>query len=152
MEILLSLGLVVVGGIIGFFVARHWYTRGPTQESVAQAENNLKALLAEQSENHIFQSKQLINNIEKQCVALNDQIESYENLLAKDAVQPAEAEQFFGDQASTYLRNQLGKSDKLKLSSQSDTQPRDFAAAGSGLFTGTAETVAEKDEGTKLDS
>jgi uncharacterized membrane-anchored protein YhcB (DUF1043 family) len=148
-EILLSLGLLIVGGIIGFFAARHWYNKGASQESITQATSELKALLSQQSEHHVFQSKQLIENIEKQCASLREQIRAYENLLTPDSESTKESVHYFGEQADTYLRNQLDKGSRLELSSQSDTQPRDFAQAGSGLFTGKGEVVVEKDQGTK---
>lgn len=145
MEILLSLGLLIVGGIIGFFAARHWYDKGVSQESISQATSELKALLSQQSEHHIFQSKQLVENIEKQCAALREQIQAYENLLKPDNDSNKEAVYYFGEQADTYLRNQFDNGSKLKLSSRSDTQPRDFAQAGSGLFAGKEKVVDEKD-------
>lgn len=149
MEILLSLGLVIVGGVMGFFVARYWYGKGASQESVTQATNELKALLSQQSEQHIFQSKQVLENIEKQCEVLREQMQAYETLLSADSETTKESVHYFGEQADTYLRNQLDNGSRLKLSSQSDTQPRDFAQAGSGLFTGKGEAVVEKDKGTK---
>ncbi len=149
MEIVISLGLVIVGGVIGFFIGRHFYGQGPSQESISQAQQDLKAVLAEQSERHIFQSQQLVQGIEKQCEALNQQLEAYQELLSPNSNSDEEdTVPFFGEHASTYLRNQLDTSDTNKISSQPDTQPRDFAAAGSGLFTGQVEEVNKKDEGT----
>jgi len=46
---------------------------------------------------------------------------------------------FYGEQATTYLRNNLKGSDKSKVNRVSDTQPKDFANSGSGLFVGGSE-------------
>jgi uncharacterized membrane-anchored protein YhcB (DUF1043 family) len=152
MEIAVAIGLVLVGGIIGFFVARHWYGQGPTQSSIEQAENDLKALLSQQSEHHVFQSKQIIRNIQKQCAALNEQLNAYEGLLAPEEGEGKKAVPFYGEHASTYLRNHLDKGSERKAASQTDTQPRDFAAAGSGLFAGQAKEVVDNPDGTKSES
>ncbi|MBO1254284.1 DUF1043 family protein [Alteromonas sp. 5E99-2] len=149
MEIVISLGLVIVGGVIGFFIGRHFYGQGPSQESISQAQQDLKAVLSEQTERHVFQSQQLVQNIEKQCSALNQQLEAYQDLLSPTSnSNEDDTVPFFGEHASTYLRNQLDTSDTSKNSSQHDTQPRDFAAAGSGLFTGQTGEGNNKEEGT----
>ena len=152
MEIAVAIGLVIVGGIIGFFIGRHWYGRGPTQTSIEQAENDIKALLSQQSEHHIFQTKQFIQNIEKQCTALNEQLNAYEGLMSTQDADNKQAVPFFGEHASTYLRNQLNKGTARKTPSQTDTQPRDFAAAGSGLFAGESENNGTNPDGTKSES
>lgn len=52
---------------------------------------------------------------------------------------------FYGEQATTYLRNNLKGSDKSRVQRVSDTQPRDFANSGSGLFVGGSDkNTAEK--------
>lgn len=152
MEILLSVGLVLVGGVIGFFIGRHWYTRGPSQTSIEQAQNDLKAVLAQQTEHHIFQSKQVLSSIEKQCEILRGQIDSFEGLLSPEENANEDALTFFGEHTSNYLRNQLKSPSKIKPTSKTDTQPRDFADAGSGLFAGKPVEAVEKDEGTKSET
>ena len=152
MEIAVAIGLVIVGGIIGFFIARHWYGRGPSKTTIEQAENEIKALLSQQSEHHIFQSKQFIQTIEKQCAALNEQLAAYENLLTAQNNENAPSVPFYGEHASTYLRNQLDKDAERKVLVQTDTQPRDFADAGSGLFAGQANEVVKAKGGTKSES
>ena len=90
-----------------------------------------------------------MQNIEKQCAVLTQQLNAYQELLSPNSsVNEEDTVPFFGEHASTYLRNQLDTKDTNKISSQPDIQPRDFAAAGSGLFTGQAEEGNKKDEGT----
>ena len=153
MDILIPIALLIVGAIIGFFAARYWYGKGPSQTAVKQAENDVKALLSQQAEHHVFQSRQLIETVEKQCTALKEQLDNYETLLKPDEVSQKPAVPFYGEHASTYLRNTLNRDAKLHQATSTDTQPRDFADAGSGLFAGQSdealETQAEIVKGTK---
>ena len=153
MDIVIPLALLFVGVVIGFFCARFWYTRGTSAVTVKQAENDLKAMLSQQAEHHIFQSKQLIDTVEKQCDALKEQLANYESLLATDDANEKPSVPFYGEHASTYLRNTLNKDAKLHQASSTDTQPRDFADAGSGLFVGgpneTLSSANDDDKGTK---
>jgi len=153
MEIIIPLSLLIVGAIIGFFAARYWYGRGPSQATIQQAENDLKALLAQQAEHHVYQSRQLIDTVEKQCEAMKEQLDNYESLLRPDEATQKPEVPFYGEHASTYLRNTLNRDAKLHKASSTDTQPRDFAAAGSGLFAGDplkqTETNTDKTKGTK---
>lgn len=146
MDILIAIALLIVGAVIGFFAARFWYTKGQSQTTVKQAENDLKALLAQQAEHHVFQSRQLVETVEKQCQALKEQLNNYESLLTPDEASQKPTVPFYGEHASTYLRNTLNQDAKLHQASSTDTQPRDFADAGSGLFVGQAESPKNEDK------
>ena len=69
----------------------------------------------------------------------------YELLLEQGSDEEGNKVPFYGEQATTYLRNNLKQSDKARVKRVSDTQPKDFANAGSGLFVGrTEQNNAEK--------
>lgn len=145
MDVLIPLALLAVGLIIGFFAARHIYTQPKTQQAVAQAERALKEVLAQQAEQHIYQTRQSVNAIESQCSAIKQQIDEYESLLSQSADDDKPALKFFGDQASSYLRNNISSKESSSAPSVSNTQPRDFANAGSGLFVGgSKQSTADK--------
>ena len=149
MDIIISLALVIVGAVIGFFAARYWYGKERSQTSIQQAEKDLKALLAQQAEHHVFQSRQLIDSVEKQCNAMREQLDNYESLLTPNTDEQQPVVPFYGEHASNYLRNTLEQDAKLHKSSKTDTQPRDFAAAGSGLFVGETTEVTETSGNTQ---
>lgn len=145
MDVLIPLALLVVGLIIGFFVARYVYTKSSSQQAVEIAEKNVKEMLAQQADHHIHQTRQSLSAIESQCQALRQQVEEYESLLSQSLDEDAPKVPFYGEQASTYLRNNLQGKEKTKPPHVSDTQPRDFAKEGSGLFVGrTGQSDADK--------
>jgi uncharacterized membrane-anchored protein YhcB (DUF1043 family) len=144
MELLVSLALLVVGLIIGFFVGR-FFQQKQGVGNAAQTEKQVKEILAQQAQHHIHQTRQSLESIENQCDVLKHQIEEYELLLEQGSDEEDSKVPFYGEQATTYLRNNLKKSDKSKVKRVSDTQPRDFANSGSGLFVGrTEQNNAEK--------
>ncbi|RDV28120.1 DUF1043 family protein [Alteromonas aestuariivivens] len=147
MDVLIPLALLVVGLIIGFFVARYLYTRDDSVTATKLAEKNIKELMAQQAEHHIFQSKQVVEEIERHCQNLRQQVEEYEVLLNQNLDEDVPRVPFYGEHASAYLRNNLKGDEKSKLSKVTGAQPRDFAGSGSGLFIGaTGNSTAEKDQ------
>ncbi len=144
MELLVSLALLVVGLIIGFFVGR-FFQQKQGAGSAAQTEKQVKEILAQQAQHHIHQTRQSLESIESQCETLKQQIDEYETLLEQGGEEEGSKVPFYGEQATTYLRNNLKGSDKSKVNRVSDTQPRDFANSGSGLFVGGSDkNTAEK--------
>ncbi|WP_018982726.1 ZapG family protein [Salinimonas chungwhensis] len=136
MEVLIPLALLVVGLIIGFFVARYVYTRDGSDKSVKQAEKNVKEIMGQQAEHHFHQTRQIVDSLENQCQSLRMQLEEYEGLLKNES--DDDSVPFYGEQASAYLRNNLHGREKSKVKTVSgSSQPRDFAGASSGLFVGT---------------
>ena len=99
----------------------------------------MKEILAQQAQHHIHQTRQSLESIESQCDVLKQQIEEYEMLLTQGNDSEDSKVPFYGEQATTYLRNNLKKSDKARVKRVADTQPRDFANSGSGLFVGRSE-------------
>ena len=80
MELLVSLALLVVGLIIGFFAGR-FFQQKQGAGNTAQTEKQLKEILAQQAQHHIHQTRQSLESIESQCETLKQQIEEYELLL-----------------------------------------------------------------------
>ena len=145
MDVLIPLALLVVGLIIGFFVARYMYAGEHTATSSKQAEQNIKELMSQQADHHVYQTRQAIDAIEKQCLALKQQVADYETLLTQSEDDSPRVP-FYGEQATTYLRNNIKGREKAKAATVADTQPRDFANTGSGLFVGSSgQSTAEKD-------
>ena len=146
MDVLIPVALLIAGLIIGFFVARYMYTRDGASGSAKQAEQNIKELMSQQGTHHIHQTRQAVESIEKQCQALKQQVADYETLLTQAEDGDAPGVPFYGEQATTYLRNNMQGREKSKPAPVSDTQPKDFANASSGLFVGNAgRSTAEKD-------
>ena len=145
MEVVIPLAMLAIGLIIGFFVARFMYTKEGAVKANEAAEKAIKDLLTQQSQHHIFQVKQSIEAIEKQCNGLKQSITEYEELLESSDSDDMPAVPFFGEHTSAYLRNNLKGAEKSKHNANSDTQPRDFANHSSGLFVGnSAPSAAEK--------
>lgn len=142
MDVLIPLALLAVGLIIGFFVARYIYTKPNSQQAVRTAEKNLREMLAQQAEHHLHQTRQSLGAIENQCTALRHQLDEYEGLLTQPSDEENASVRFFGEQATSYLRNNLKNKEQHKIQRVTETQPRDFANSGSGLFVGRSEQSA----------
>ncbi len=146
MDVLIPVALLIVGLIIGFFVARFMSSRDGASNSSKQAEQNLKELMSQQAVHHIHQTRQAIDSIEKQCQALKQQVADYETLLNQGDDEDAPSVPFYGEQATSYLRNNIQGREKTKPVTVAETQPRDFANVGSGLFVGSSgRSTAEKE-------
>ena len=113
MELLVSLALLVVGLIIGFFAGR-FFQQKQGAGNTAQTEKQVKEILAQQAQHHIHQTRQSLESIESQCETLKQQIEEYELLLEQGSDDDSKVP-FYGEQATTYLRNNLKGSDKSRV-------------------------------------
>ncbi len=133
MDILVAIGLVIVGSIIGFFVARFIYTQQTDNLAAKEAEKSVKAVLTQQAEHHVFQARQTLQGLKHQIDVLEDQINDYETQTRpSDEQDDMPKMTFFGEQATALLRNTHKQRTPKALSS--DEQPRDFANSASGLF------------------
>ena len=134
MDLLVSLGLLVVGGIIGFFIARYIYVEREPQTANKATVADVKAVMTQQAEHHVFQAKQSLTAIQQQVEALDEHLQDYENQLkSQDDTDNAPKMTFFGEQTTAMLRsnNSLRKPREKRADEE---QPRDFANSGSGLF------------------
>lgn len=143
MEVVIPIVMLVIGAIVGFFVARYRYTKEGAVKANVAAEQAIKDVMAQQSQHHVFQVRQSVENIEKQCANLQQTLQEYEELLDNKDSDTLPAVPFFGEQTSAYLRNNLQGAEKSKQPSSSDTQPRDFANKSSGLFAGNSEAAVD---------
>lgn len=135
MEYVVPFLLFVVGGVIGFFIAKYLFADKQVENTKRQVETDLKALLAQQAEHHLHNTRQAIGLIEQQCQNLQQQLQDYEALL-QHAPDDKPSVPFFDEQTTRYLRNNLATNDKRSSVTVADSQPRDFAAKSSGLFNG----------------
>lgn len=141
MDWIIGLLLLAVGIVIGFFVAKNILQSNSQAQANEEKELTAKEVLAQQSVNHINDSREMLNNIETQCVALKQQLDSYQSLLAEDTRDDSKLT-YFGDQASAYLQNKQPER-KRKEADKTDYQPRDYTDGSSGLFDGTKNKQAE---------
>ncbi|WP_226988920.1 YhcB family protein [Brumicola pallidula] len=127
----------ILGAIIGFIAVKNM--RSNSENKVNHTEAELKALLAIQARQHLDISRQALTDIQNKTAALATHLNEYEESLAQATMTAADSkDSFFGEHASVFLRNSL-KANKNDLAlAQPDTQPRDFANSGSGVFVGVA--------------
>ena len=147
----LVIGLAI-GLIIGFIIAWVWVSATTKAKSKASnsTEAELKALLAQQAQQHLNISRNGINTIEKELVILRNSVAHYEQSL-QTPEEDKTASAYFGEHASLFLRNS-NQGNKHSFDSKSEAQPRDFANNGSGLFVGTplAEEVEDSAQAVKV--
>ena len=111
MEVVIPLAMLAIGLIIGFFVARFMYTKEGAVKANEAAEKAIKELLSQQSQHHIFQVKQSIEAIEKQCNGLKQSLSEYEDLLettdsdAAPAVPSGESTDLMSRLVAKYITN-----------------------------------------------
>ncbi|WP_164084640.1 ZapG family protein [Alteromonas flava] len=135
MEIAISIGLVIVGAVIGFFVARFIYAQQGSELAAKAAEKTVRAVLVQQAEHHVFQARQTLQGLKHQIDVLEEQIGDYEaQIQPDDAFEDSPKMTFFGEQTTALLRNSQ-RQRKSASNANSEEQPRDFASTGaSGLF------------------
>jgi uncharacterized protein len=136
MDWLMALVLLVVGGCIGYFVAKFVNERKLLSEKDKKQKVDIKELMTQRAMNHVQDSKYIAEQLRQQADALSEQIASFEeafNQLNTDV--PEVAVSFFGEHASAYLRHTAAKPSKEKTTSE--FQPLDFASQSSGLFSGS---------------
>jgi len=143
MDWLIGVLLLIVGGVIGYFVAKFVNERSFSPKDQAKKEQTLKQIMTQQAVDHIQASKQLLQNLTQQTEALNQQVEAYEQLMTSvDANENKSPLNYFGEHATSYLRTNNTPQNKEKTTTE--FQPLDFSAQGSGLFSG-AESKKVKD-------
>jgi uncharacterized membrane-anchored protein YhcB (DUF1043 family) len=135
MDWLIGILLLLVGGIIGYFVAKLVNKGSLSTATDTEKEQTIKEIMAQHATDHIQTSKQLVQNLARQTEALNQQIEAYEQLTTGMNVnENGNNLNYFGEHATSYLRTNVAPKSKDKATA--DFQPQDFAAQGSGLFSG----------------
>jgi uncharacterized membrane-anchored protein YhcB (DUF1043 family) len=143
MDWLLGLLLLLVGAIIGFFVAKFVSKEKLNESDKAASGLTIQELMHQQAAMHIQETKQIAEKLVVQSATLKQQIENYEQLLISQQAGPeGNSLNYFGEHTTAYLRNKSPKPTREK--SSADIQPLDFSSQGSGLFSGQEETPAKE--------
>ena len=138
MDWFLGLLLLVVGAIIGFFVAMFFTKKKPRAAGKAESEQTIQELMSQQAAVHIQETKQITDNLIAQSATLKQQIEDYEQLLiSQQSTSKGSSLSYFGEHTTAYLRHKSAK--PIREKSSADIQPLDFSSQSSGLFSGNKE-------------
>ena len=143
MDWLIGILLLVTGAIIGYFVAKYVSNKEIVDKSSGENEHTIKELMIQQASQHLHETKLIAEQLAAKSESLKQQIENYEQLIInQSAGDEASSLNYFGEHASTYLRNK--NLPPKRDNSNADIQPLDFSAQGSGLFSGDEE-LSEKE-------
>jgi uncharacterized membrane-anchored protein YhcB (DUF1043 family) len=135
MDWLVGLLLLLVGVVIGFFVAKLFNKEKQITSDKAASEQTILELMSQQAVKHVQETKQIAENLMTQSATLKQQIENYEQLLiSQKAGSQGNSLNYFGEHTTAYLRNKSTKPTREK--SSADVQPLDFSSHSSGLFSG----------------
>jgi len=135
MDWLVGLLLLLVGVVIGFFVAKLFNKEKQITSDKAASEQTILELMSQQAVKHVQETKQVAENLMTQSATLKQQIENYEQLLiSQKAGSQGNSLNYFGEHTTAYLRNKSTKPTREK--SSADVQPLDFSSHSSGLFSG----------------
>ena len=143
MDWVLGLFILAIGVLIGFFAQRFFQADTQSTLDNSESEQTIQELMKQQAVMHIQESKQISENLLNQAASLKKQIGAYEqSMMNQNAGLDDNSIRYFGENATTYLRNKDPKATREK--SSSDVQPLDFSSQSSGLFTGTEETTLKE--------
>lgn len=147
MDWIVGLLLLVVGTIVGFFVAKFVFDKKLAEQESKSNENSLKDILVNNAAGHLSQTREIVDALQTKCGNLSEQLDAYENMLmASQANRDGDEKlSYFGEDAAMYIRNSQAK--QKRKPSDSEFQPRDFSSESSGLFDGSNnEKVVGKSE------
>ncbi|MFQ3196658.1 MAG: uncharacterized membrane-anchored protein YhcB (DUF1043 family) [Paraglaciecola sp.] len=143
MDWLIGVLLLVVGLVIGFFVAKYVYDGKAASSQATQKEQTLRDIMVQQSQVHIDDTRKIAEQFEQYSRALNDKLDVYEKQLNKKNSDPQGVNfNYFGEHTTAFLQGKNIKIPRDKVTS--DVQPLDFSDQGSGLFNGTEKTAKEQ--------
>lgn len=143
MDWLVGLLLLLVGGVIGFFVARFFSKEQLSEPNKSENEVTIQELMHQQAAMHIQETKQIAEKLIAQSTSLQQQVDNYEQLLISQQAGPeGNSLNYFGEHTTAYLRNKSAKPTREK--SSADIQPLDFSSESSGLFSGQEEVQAKE--------
>jgi uncharacterized membrane-anchored protein YhcB (DUF1043 family) len=135
MDWLIGLSLLLIGGVIGFFVMKFFNGMKLGASDKAASEQTIQELMYQQGVIHVEKTKQIAEDLIIQSANLKQQIEDYEQLLITQQVgSEAGSLSYFGEHTTAYLRNKSTK--PLREKSNANVQPLDFSSQSSGLFSG----------------
>jgi uncharacterized membrane-anchored protein YhcB (DUF1043 family) len=143
MDWLVGLLLLVVGGIIGYFVSKFVSKEQLSEADKSASGQTVQELMHQQAAMHIQETKQIAEKLVAQSTTLQQQVENYEQLLISQQAGPEGSSlNYFGEHTTAYLRNKSTKPTREK--SSADIQPLDFSSQSSGLFSGHEETSTKE--------
>ena len=143
MDWLIGLLLIVVGGVIGFFVAKYVSSEGSRSSENSANEQTIQELMSQQAAVYVQETKQIAESLIAQSAILKQQAEDYEQLLISQKTGPEESSMnYFGEHTTAYLRNKSAK--PVREKSSANIQPLDFSSQSSGLFSGNEEAPIKK--------
>lgn len=133
MDWIIGLALLLVGAIIGYFIAKQMVETSHTPSEEEAKQESTKQLFVQQASVQLDAAFSALASIEKQCNEARAQFEHFQSQLKTFSLDDGkQQDHFFGEQAAVYLRN--AESGKLKESSQTTVQPRDYSGQSSGLL------------------
>jgi uncharacterized membrane-anchored protein YhcB (DUF1043 family) len=142
MDWLIGLLLLLVGGVIGFFVAIFFNRKKTNSSDKAASEQTIQELMYQQAAVHVQETKQIAENLIAQSASIKQQVEDYEQLLISQQVgAQGNSINYFGEHTTAYLRNKSTK--PVREKSSADVQPLDFSSHSSGLFSGNEEATSK---------
>jgi len=144
----LIIGIIIgfiIGCILGFIAVKNMQSNPDNKVNHTEAER--KALLAIQARQHLDISRQALTDIQNKTADLASHLNDYEESLTQATTSSGDTkDSFFGEHATVFLRNSL-KANKNDLAlAQPDTQPRDFANSGSGVFVGAKAKTSKENK------
>ncbi|MFQ3236987.1 MAG: uncharacterized membrane-anchored protein YhcB (DUF1043 family) [Paraglaciecola sp.] len=143
MDWLIGVLLLVVGLVIGFFVAKYVYDGKAVSSQATQKEQTLRDIMTQQSQAHVDDTRKIAGQFEQYSRALNDKLDAYEKQLnSKNNGQQGVNFNYFGEHTSAFLQRENTKIPRDK--GTSDVQPLDFSDKASGLFNGTEKQAKEQ--------
>lgn len=147
MDWIVGLLLLVVGIIIGFFVAKFLIDKKLSEQDSELNDSSLNDIMANNAASHLSQTREIVDALQTKCGDLTEQLDAYENMLMASQTDTDGGEKlsYFGEDAAMYIRNSQSKQKRKR--SDTEFQPRDFANESSGLFDGSNnEKVVGKSE------
>lgn len=144
MDWIVGVLLLVVGMVIGFFIAKFMIEQKVAEQASKLNDNTLKEMLAQHAADHLSQSREIVSALQGRCEDLTEQLDAYENVLNASQADNSENLSFFGEHATVFIRHQQAKQKRKRETPE--VQPRDFSGESTGLFTDAkSKQVADKD-------
>ncbi|MDC0601992.1 YhcB family protein [Aliiglaciecola sp.] len=133
MDWIVGVLLLVVGMILGFFIAKFILEQKLAEQESKSSDNTLKEMLAQHAADHLSQSREIVSSLQTRCEDLSEQLDAYENVLNASQADNSENLTFFGEHATVFIRHQQAKQKRKRETPE--FQPRDFSGESTGLFT-----------------
>ncbi|GEM_PF-2785581 len=137
--------LLVVGAIVGFFIAKYFLTQSESSKKASQNAISEREMLTEQALIHVASTRKMLDEIHRHGADLKDQLDAYEDLLVNSKqAKDGESFNFYGDQAMTFLQNKQREVRAPKK--EAGFQPPDYSEGASGLLNGEQSNKTENEQ------